>query len=51
MEWEQLALHIREIKETFDKSYKCVSQNRVIQEEAIIKHAKILVDSFNEAII
>jgi len=48
MEWEQLTLHIREIKETFDKSYKCVSQNRVIQNTINI-HAKILVYSFNEA--
>jgi len=48
MEWEQLTLHIREIKETFDKSDKYVSQNRVIQNTINI-HAKILVYSFNEA--
>jgi len=49
MELELLALHIREINETFDKSYKCVSQNRATQDETINKHAKIRVDSFNEA--
>jgi len=30
MEWEQLTVHIRELKDTFDKSYKCISQNRPI---------------------
>jgi len=49
MGWEQLTLHIVDIKETFDKSYKCVNQNKVIQKETINKHAKILVGSFNES--
>jgi len=49
MEWEQLTLHFREIKETFDNSYKCVSQNTAIQEKTINKHGKIVVDSLNEA--
>jgi len=44
MECEQLTLHIREIKESFDKSYKCESQNRVKQDETINQHAEILVD-------
>jgi len=35
--------------QTFDKSYKCVNQNKVIQKETINKHAKILVGSFNES--
>jgi len=49
MEWEQLTQRIREIKETFDKSYKCVSQNRNIQKDTLNRHAKILVQSFNDA--
>jgi len=49
MEWEQLTLHIRELKDTFDKSYKCISQNRPIHKDTIYKNAKILVDSFNTA--
>jgi len=49
MEWEQLTLHIRELKDTFDKSYKCINQNRPIHKDTINKHAKILVDSFNTA--
>jgi len=42
MEWEQLTLHIREIKETFDKSDKYVSQNRVIQKEQLTNMRKFL---------
>ncbi|XP_054742563.1 putative uncharacterized protein DDB_G0286901 [Anastrepha obliqua] len=49
MEWEQLTLNIRELKEKFDKSYKCVSQNRSIQKDTLNKHAKILVETFNDA--
>jgi len=37
MEWEQLTLYIRELKDTFDKSYKCLSQNRPIHKDAINK--------------
>lgn len=40
MEWEQITLHILEINETFDKSYKCESQNRAIQKTGNPKHAK-----------
>jgi len=49
MEWEQLTLHIRELKNTFDKSYKCIDQKRPIHKDTIMKHAKTLVDSFNTA--
>jgi len=49
MEWEQLTFHIRELKDTFDKSYKCIRQKRPIYKDTINKHAKILVDSFNTA--
>lgn len=48
MEWEQLSQEIREIKEKFDKSYKCVSQNRNIQKDTLNRHANILVQSFND---
>jgi len=40
---------LTEVKNTFDKSFKCLSQNRNIQEGTINKHAKILVECFNEA--
>lgn len=49
MEWEELFFHIQGIKENFKKSYKCVTLNRNIKKEILNKHAKILVDSFNEA--
>jgi len=49
MEWEAIRDRIIEIKVTFDKSYKCLSQNRDIQKNTVNKHANILVESFNEA--
>lgn len=48
MEWEQLAQRIKEIKEIFEKSYKSVSQKRSIQKDTLIRHANILVQSFND---
>lgn len=40
--------HIKEIKTKFSRSYNCITQNST-QVETINKHAKILVECFNEA--
>jgi len=49
MEWQQILAIIQDIKTKFDKSYKCPAQNRNILIDTISKHAKILVEYFNEA--
>lgn len=49
MEWQQIYATLQEIKTKFSGSYKCITQNRSTQVETINKHAKILVECFNEA--
>jgi len=49
MEWKEIKVRLTEVKNTFDKSFKCLNQNRNIQDGTINKHAKILVECFNEA--
>lgn len=48
MDWEKLIDHIKESKENFKKSYKCLTQNRSIQAVTINKNAQTLVNSYNE---
>jgi len=49
MDCQNLTAILNEIKEKFDKSYKCLSQNRTIQKQTANKHIIILVESFNQA--
>lgn len=49
MDWQNLIAILSEIKEKFNRSYKCLSQNRTIQKQTANKHTTILVESFNQA--
>jgi len=49
MEWNELCKNITRIRNEFEKSHKCLSQNRPILGPTTKKHANILVNSFNEA--
>lgn len=49
MDWQTLLATINDIKDKFNKSYKCLSQNRATQEATTNKHTTILVDCFNQA--
>ncbi|XP_060665628.1 uncharacterized protein LOC132797895 [Drosophila nasuta] len=49
MEWQHIKANLQSIRIKFDKSYKFLSQNRNILANTVNKHAKILVDCFNEA--
>ena len=49
MEWQNINATLIEIKENFDKSYKCLAQNRNISNGTISRHATILVACFNQA--
>jgi len=49
MEWIEIKDRLTEVKNTIDKSLKCLNQNRNIQEGTINKHAKILVECLIEA--
>lgn len=49
MEWQLLNTKLVELKLKFDKSNKCLTQNRKIKNATISKHATILVECFNQA--
>lgn len=49
MEWQNINATLIRIREHFDKSYKCLAQNRSISNETISRHATILVACFNQA--
>jgi len=49
MDWQEMKDELKEIKTTFDKSYRCMTQNREVQQDTLNKHAQILVRCFNEA--
>jgi len=39
MEWKEIKDRLTEVKNRFDKSIKCLNQNRNIREGTINKHA------------
>jgi len=43
MEWKEIKDRLTEVKNTFNKFFKCLNKNRNIQEGTITKHAKIPV--------
>lgn len=49
MDWQNLLAILNEIKDTFNRSYKCLSQNRIIQKQTTNKHTTILLEIFNQA--
>jgi hypothetical protein len=49
MDWQEIRKELKEIKVNFDKSYKCITQNREVRQSTLNKHAQILVECFNEA--
>jgi len=49
MDWQEIKNELKEIKTTFDKSYKCMTPNREVQQDTLNKHAQILVRFFNKA--
>nr|pir hypothetical protein 3 - fruit fly (Drosophila melanogaster) retrotransposon mgd1 [Drosophila melanogaster] len=49
MDWQEIQNELKEIKTTFDKSYKCMTPNREVQQDTLNKHAQILVRCFNGA--
>lgn len=49
MEWPELLERIQNIKTTFEKAYKCLTQNRQTHIDTVNRHSITLIDSFNEA--
>lgn len=49
MEWNDIVNHIREVRNYFDKSYKSLIQNRIIQTTTINKQPNVLVECLNKA--
>lgn len=45
MSWEEIVAKARQIKETFDRSYKCLNIDRDTKEETVIRHLQTLIDS------
>ena len=47
MQWETILENIRQLEIQFNKSYKCISQNRDIREETLNKHLTNLIENYN----
>lgn len=48
MDWQQILIKLRQIKEHFDRSYKCLNTDRPTKEETVEKHLKILYERFEQ---
>lgn len=48
MDWQQIVSKARQIKETFDRSYKCLNTDRPIKDETVDKHLKVLFDRYEQ---
>lgn len=48
MDWQQIVVKLRLLKEYFDRSYKCLNTDRPTKDETVDKHVSVLFDSFEQ---
>lgn len=48
MDWQQIVEKLRQIRESFDRSYKCLNVDRPTKDETVEKHLEILLDRFEQ---
>lgn len=48
MDWKNILIKLRQLKEHFDRSYKCLNTDRTTKDETVEKHIKILLDTFEQ---
>nr|AAN87267.1 ORF2 [Drosophila melanogaster] len=47
MEWLNLTISINNIRDAFDKSYKCINKTALIKTQTLIFHIKVLITQYN----